>query len=256
MDNWLDDDNEPSSPMIDSGDGDGGGGYNGNYFSDEEYKYYHDMMKTLDASKSDLSWSGISGLKIHNSSGDGNCFFTSMVQILNSIGIHTSVANLRKVAVKQVLNPNDDVMNSTIQNWLELYKSFHKEKNVQFLVEYSHLRGLESATWPLTMENRQRLFANMNQSSYWADESCLRAIEEACQLRSLIFDEDTRMPRLNWYHRLHYAPTHFAMLQFVNSKHYNAVSLNGKFIFLWNEFSSDIQRFFHQSFKKVDGVKH
>lgn len=115
--------------------------------------------------------------------------------------------------------------------------------------EYKHMRGLEDATYPLNEDQRKLLYNNMMTPLFWGESNSARIIEEATQMRLLIFDGDSKKPSLNWFHSIKYKPTHYCFL-WLSGHHYMPVSWKNQFIYKWEDLSYEIQYFFTQAYTK------
>ena len=193
---------------------------------------------------------GLSTFPVH---ANGDCFFESLQIILNSYRKEDekySIRDLRDVVARPVLDENNKTVNKTIETWLQLYKDAIKEKDVILREEYKHMRGLEDTIVPLLPKYRITLYNNMMSSLYWGEQYACRTIEEATGLRFLIFNGDLKQPQLNWYHSLHYKPTHYCFIQ-LKKQHYTPISLNGQYIWIWYDIPDSIKLFFSKSYKTV-----
>jgi hypothetical protein len=190
------------------------------------------------------------GFETYESDKDGDCFFSSIETILNSIGIKYSCSALRKIVAQTVLNVHDHITNTTIKSWLELYQGAVKEQDYTLIEEYKHCNGLETSTFPLTTRERNRLYANMlRKDLYWGEAHACRIIEETLRLRFLIFNNDVFTPQITWYHSVGFKPAGYCFL-LLGSLHYMPVSLFRKFIFDWEEIPFKTQVFFTKAYKK------
>lgn len=177
---------------------------------------------------------------------DGHCFFSSVRNILLSVDCDCSIMNIRHAVARGMLDDSNSVVNDTIQNWLTLYKEAIKEKNGSLIEEFKHMEGLELAKWPLTTEERQRLYVNMMTKLYYGEQHATRVVEEKLQVRFLIFNGDLKRPQINFGHGKSYAPTHYCFL-YLSHIHYNPVLYKNKFVWKWEELSYQVQSFFHQA---------
>lgn len=184
----------------------------------------------------------------HASSGDGHCFFQSIRTILASVGLDRSIDQLRRVVAQPVLKADDAIVNLTIQNWLELYRGALQEQDVHLLEEYRHMAPLAQAQWPLTPEDRRRLYDTMLTNQYWGEHHACRIVEEQTQMRFLIFCHDVAQPQLTWYHSTSFRPTHYCFLLLYH-QHYMPVSFRGRFVFRWDEIPPAVQAFFSQAYR-------
>jgi hypothetical protein len=186
--------------------------------------------------------------EVHSSSSDGNCFFESIRMILETTGIHRTIEQLRQVVAKPVLDPRNEIVNKTIQNWLELYQGAKKENDRMLMEEYKHMSPLaDDVTLPLKESNRQLLYQSMLTRYYWGEQHACRIIEEQTQMRFLVFSGDTQRPSLTWYHSTAFKPTHYCFL-FNAQQHYMPVSFQGQFIFKWEEIPYEVQLFFSKAY--------
>jgi len=189
---------------------------------------------------------------IHASSGDGNCFFESLRQILASARVQRTIAELRQLVAKPILDTDNVIVNRTIQNWWELYRDGKKERNAQIMEEYKQMGVLpDDVTLPLGDRERWRLFQAMLTPLYWGEQHACRIIEEQTQMRFLLFSGDTQRPALTWYHSTAFKPTHYCFL-FNAQQHYMAVSFRGRYIFKWDEVPVEVQTFFSQAYVQVN----
>jgi hypothetical protein len=190
----------------------------------------------------------------HQSSLDGNCFFESVRMILETVGIHRTVDQLRHVVAKPVLDERNEIVNRTIHNWLELYQGAWKEQDRSILEEYKHMAGMQEAKAPLNAEERKLLYDMMLTRVYWGEHHATRIIEEQTQMRFLIFCGDTQRPSLTWYHSTAFKPTHYCFL-LLSRNHYVPVSFQDRYIFKWEEIPYQVQSFFSKAYttpKKTD----
>jgi hypothetical protein len=194
----------------------------------------------------------ITGLKIYPTASDGHCFFKSIQIILQSIGIHKTIKDLREIVATPILNPYDIITNETIKNWIELYYFALIEHDIQLLDEYKHMKGVLNQNENHHINSKQRtiIYKNMLTSEYWGEQHACRIIEEQTQMRFLIFNGDMKKPQLTWYQSHLFKPTHFCFL-FLLGQHYMPVSWHNKFIFTWEELSNDLQYFFTQAYKPI-----
>lgn len=187
--------------------------------------------------------------QVHSSSSDGDCFFDSIRIILNTVNIERTTQQLRQVVAAPVLDENDEIVNRTITNWIELYQGAVKENDRALMEEYRHMMPLAEAKFPLDAAHRQTLYNVMLTRHYWGEHHACRMIEEQTQMRFLIFCEDTKRPQLTWYHSTLFKPTNYCFL-YLRYQHYMPVSLNGQFIYKWDDIPYDIQLFFSSSHRK------
>jgi len=191
----------------------------------------------------------ISDLHVYESAANGDCFFSSIQTILSTLGIHRSIDQLRHIVARTVLDDKDEIINKTIRSWLQLYQEARKERDFVLAEEYKHMRGLENATYPLNEEQRKLLYNNMMTPLFWGESNSARIIEEATQMRLLIFNGDFKKPSLNWFHSTKFKPTHYCFL-WLSGHHYMPVSWKNQFIYDWKDLSYEIQYFFTQAYTK------
>jgi hypothetical protein len=185
---------------------------------------------------------------IEDSAMDGNCFFDSIRIILESVGVYKTVEDLRKVVALSVKDPTNRIVNDTIATWWELFSGAKKERNLELIHEYLHMRYLpDDLVLPLSDENRETLYQTMLTTNYWGEQHACRIIEEQTRLRFLIFQGDMQKPSVCWYHSRGYKPEYYCFL-YNSNQHYMPVSFRGKFIYKWDELPTDVQLFFSKVF--------
>ena len=201
-----------------------------------------------------IGHSASSRFRIHSSSADGHCFFDSIRQILSTVGLDRSVDRLRQIVARPGLEEKDEIVNSTIANWLALYQGASSERDQQLLEEYKHMAVLKDATLPLSMEYRKLLYDTMLTDQYWGEHHACRIIEEQTQMRFLIFCDDIQAPQLTWYHSTQFKPTHYCFL-FLRRQHYMPVSWDNRFIFQWNDIPYAVQLFLSRAYSQPKPVE-
>lgn len=189
------------------------------------------------------------GLRVHPSSGNGDCLFDSVRQILASIGLPCSVGSLREAVARPVLEEKDEVVNRTIDNWMQLYRGALQERDLQLEDEYRHMRPVHEAPLPLSPEHRQQLYDVMLTEHYWGEQHACRILEESHQMRFIIFCEDIQAPQLTWYHSNQFKPIRYCFL-YLRHQHYMPVSWNQRFVFRWDEIPYALQAFVTKAYTK------
>lgn len=139
-----------------------------------------------------------------------------------------------------VLDEDDALTTSTISEWLTLYQNAAAAQDIELMIEYGHMKPLKEASLPLHSLERGLLRNSMMSRNYWADQHCLRIIEEKTRLRFIVLDDETLLPRMCWYHSNHYMPQYYVFLLLQGSNHYVPVSYRGQYIFKWTKTHSDI----------------
>lgn len=200
------------------------------------------------ANKMEASWPR---MRTYQTKPDGNCLFESIHMILKSVGIHRTVKELRQIAAAPVLDENDQITNKIIREWLEIAQSIFttEDRDWQLVIEYKHLFNLAKSSWPLSRQQRLGLYNAMLDSSFWGEHHCLRVFEEQTQIRFLIIQDSTKAPILTWEHSTNFQQHSFSIL-FLRGQHYTPVSIDGRFVFAWNEIPVDVQKFFSTGYLK------
>lgn len=178
---------------------------------------------------------------------DGHCFFKSVQIILNSIDYFKTVQDLRKVVSESILDVDDSLTTSTIESWVEIYKSATDENDIELMNEYNHVKNLRNATLPLDMKDRELLSKDMMRSIYWGEEHACRIIEEKTKMRFLIINDDIESPSMGRFYNDNYKPGHYAIL-FLSCNHYSPVSINGRFIFTWEDIPYEFKKFMSEGY--------
>ena len=181
-------------------------------------------------------------MRICQTNSDGDCLFHSVKIILDSVGIHKTIKDLRHICAYPVKNPEDNTTNLTIQTWLEIFQGAYKEKDFLVMHDYQHMADLKDAKWPLTTEDREKLYLAMQKKTFWGEQHCIRVIEEQTQMRFVIFQHETQKPSFMWHHSKNYQQTSFCFL-FLSGAHYNPISIHGRYVFEWEKIPYDVQEF-------------
>jgi hypothetical protein len=198
----------------------------------------------------------IDDFRVHNVSADGNCFFHSVSVILNDLNLCVDVPKLRQIVAKSVLNPEDESTNDTIRNWLIIYQGAIKEQppDLGLLEEYKHMRNLDQAVYPISSNERQILYNNMQTTLFWGEEFAMRTMEQKTRIRFLIINRvlgrTDVYPSLCWYHDESYVPKYYAILflDIGRCNHYRPVSYRGKFIWSWLNLPEQFRIFMQRAY--------
>jgi hypothetical protein len=209
----------------------------------------HDPAMLPDWARSEVGQPLSTWFRIHASSLDGNCFFDSIRIILKSVDTDRSVQDLRHVVASPVLDAENEIVNKTIQNWIELYKGAASSNDSMLMEEYKHVGFFKDVPMPLSAEHRTALYNIMMTPMYWGEHHACRMIEEQSRMRFLIFCEDTRRPQLNWYHSKSFKPEYYCFL-YLRHQHYMPISFQGRFVFRWEEIPHQVQLFFTKAYQK------
>lgn len=187
--------------------------------------------------------------KVHQTVPDGNCLFESVQIILQSVGIHRTIEQLRRIVSLPVLKGTDRITEESILYWLEIYQNAYKNKDLSLLEEFKHMRGLEESEKPLGDKDRGRLYENMMTCSYWGEQHSVRILEQNSKIRFIIFNGDFKGPQLSWNYDQNFQPKHYSFF-YLNKSHYSPVSFYNRFIFKWNELPLVVQEYVSSSFTK------
>jgi hypothetical protein len=151
--------------------------------------------------------------KVFTTDGDGNCFFYSLIQALKTVGIFTTVTELRQIVSDQM----DDTNLPDYQDRPQYDPEYKKPNDIQ------HLKQM------------------VLQNSFWADEHIISMLEKIMNIKFILVSDNKRIKKtLNESKQL-YNPDYFIIFSF-KSKHYNLITYKGKGALKLHELPDNLKR--------------
>jgi hypothetical protein len=151
--------------------------------------------------------------KLFRTKGDGNCFFYSLIQALKTVGIFTTVAELRQIVSDQM----DDTNLSDYQERPKYDQDYIRPHDIQ------HLKQM------------------VLQNSFWAEEHSIGILERIMNIKFILVSGNKRIEKtLNESKQL-YNPDYFIIFSF-KDKHYNLITYKGKGALKLHELPDNLKR--------------
>jgi len=154
---------------------------------------------------------------------DGNCLYSS---IGKALGI--TIIKLRKMVAQSIYLPEND---STIQFWRELHNLAVKEKNIELMTEYGHMKCI--ANIPLerqiTKQEKKLIYREIMKSSFWGEEYTIRILEKMLNIKVLVVNGDKTSLVKPLDHEGVYQHTY--IMVYLKHNHYSLISYKKQTLF-------------------------
>lgn len=177
------------------------------------------------------------------SQGGGDCLFDSVKTALASIGVTTTVLQLRKVVAISILDPANKKANETLLQWATFYADAIRCGDNDISQEYAHMAVLFPTRqtvvhFPLSHDQRVKVAKEIMKSSFYGEQYSLMVLQRALRISIVVVDLDGQ-PVFQEEQRREKNGIMFIQL---TQLHFQPLHDTGKYVWKWRQLSRDIRK--------------